>query len=343
VWLDAFPEDFRDPPNYPLLNQLLAFCEEHAKDSELHFKVKHRYDRLLKNPELNDKLPGIQRILATNPDLPYSNETDGVHNGCHGHEIEAATHVFLDLPEKHIAEQLTRLDTELFKRVIPHQCLGAVWSRRDRDRSRLSKDKSTASRATGTSEASSVQATVEQFNAVSYRVIGTTLMGSDHTRSQQRARIIGKWIDVAQELRVLKNFSSLKAIISALQSNPIYRLKHVWAAVAKDKVELYEELARIFSEENNQSAQRELLMKEGTAKFAQTVGENDRQMQKVLQKQASHSNIISHGTIPYLGTFLTDLTMIDTAIADTVADGLINFDKRRKEFEVLAQVSRPQV
>jgi hypothetical protein len=54
---------------------------------------------------------------------------------------------------------------------------------------------------------------------------------------------------------------------------------------------LYEELARIFSEENNQSAQRELLMKEGTAKFAQTVGENDRQMQKVLQKQASHSNV----------------------------------------------------
>ena len=49
---------------------------------------------------------------------------------------------------------------------------------------------------------------------------------------------------------------------------------------------------------------------------------------------------ISYGTIPYLGTFLTDLTMIDTAISDTVTDGLINFDKRRKEFEVLAQVNK---
>lgn len=47
---------------------------------------------------------------------------------------------------------------------------------------------------------------------------------------------------------------------------------------------------------------------------------------------------ISYGTIPYLGTFLTDLTMIDTAIPDTIADGLINFDKRRKEFEVLARI-----
>lgn len=51
---------------------------------------------------------------------------------------------------------------------------------------------------------------------------------------------------------------------------------------------------------------------------------------------------VSYGTIPYLGTFLTDLTMIDTAIPDTVSNGLINFDKKRKEFEVLAQVSVSQ-
>lgn len=48
---------------------------------------------------------------------------------------------------------------------------------------------------------------------------------------------------------------------------------------------------------------------------------------------------ISHGTIPYLGTFLTDLTMIHAAIPDSVGpNNLINFDKKRKEFEVLAQI-----
>lgn len=35
---------------------------------------------------------------------------------------------------------------------------------------------------------------------------------------------------------MLKNFSSLKAIISSLQSNPIYRLRKTWGAVSKEKV-----------------------------------------------------------------------------------------------------------
>lgn len=211
---------------------------------------------------------------------------------------------------------------ELFKKLVPHQCLGAVWSRRDKSRSH---------------EAATVLATVNQFNAVSFRVISSILVGF-HIKTVDRALIITCWIDIAQELRVLKNFSSLKAIISGLQSNPIYRLQKTWQAVSKEKIELFEELARIFSEDNNQWTQRELLMREGTAKFADTVGENDKQLQKVFQKQNNHSANISFGTIPYLGTFLTDLTMIDTAIPDTIADGLINFDKRRKEFEVLAQI-----
>lgn len=53
------------------------------------------------------------------------------------------------------------------------------------------------------------------------------------------------------------------------------------------QLEIYNELARIFSEDNNAWAQREVLMREGTAKFADTTGENDRHLQKVFQKQVS--------------------------------------------------------
>ena len=53
----------------------------------------------------------------------------------------------------------------------------------------------------------------------------------------------------------------------------------------------FQELARIFSEENNALAQRELLVREGTARFADTVGENDHHLQKVLQKHSENSRV----------------------------------------------------
>lgn len=65
---------------------------------------------------------------------------------------------------------------------MPHQCLGAVWSRRDKSRSQ---------------EAATVLATVNQFNAVSFRVISTILMDPD-TKTVDRASLISAWIDIAQ-------------------------------------------------------------------------------------------------------------------------------------------------
>ncbi|BES89425.1 Ral guanine nucleotide [Nesidiocoris tenuis] len=301
VWLESYPEDWCQPPLHPMLRQVLLFTQHHLPNSELHIKLKHRLQSLQSHTKPKDAYSlynGSLCLHTTSTQPPYH---------------------FPDIPHLHFAEQLTRIDMELFKKVIVHQCLGGVWSRREKRRAE---------------EAPTVLATVTQFNAVSLRVISTILL---HAPSP-KASVIAGWIDIAQELRVLKNFSSLKAIISGLQANPVYRLQKIWTLVPKDKIELFEELARIFSEENNQWAQRDLLMREGTARFADTVGHNDKQLQKIIQRQLNNSGTISYGTIPYLGTFLTDLTMIDAAIPDTLPDGLINFDKRRKEFEVLAQI-----
>lgn len=60
-------------------------------------------------------------------------------------------------------------------------------------------------------------------------------------------------------------------------------------------MELFQELARIFSQENNQWAQRKLLIREGTAKFANTFEHNDRHLQKIIQKQSAYvSSYLTH-------------------------------------------------
>ncbi|XP_008591058.1 PREDICTED: ral guanine nucleotide dissociation stimulator-like 1 isoform X3 [Galeopterus variegatus] len=131
----------------------------------------------------------------------------------------------------------------------------------------------------------------------------------------------------------------LKAIVSALQSNSFYRLKKAWAAVPKDRMLMFEGLSDIFSDHNNHLTSRELLMKEGTSKFANldsSVKENQKRTQRQLQLQKDMG--VMQGTVPYLGPCLPDLTMLDTALQDYIEGGLINLEKRRREFEVIAQI-----
>ncbi|KAM8803956.1 ral guanine nucleotide dissociation stimulator isoform 1-T1 [Rhynchonycteris naso] len=223
----------------------------------------------------------------------------------------------LAFPPDLVAEQFTLMDAELFKKVVPYHCLGSIWSQRDK------KGKEHL--------APTVRATVTQFNSVANCVI-TTCLGDRGVTARDRARVVEHWIEVARECRVLKNFSSLYAILSALQSNSIHRLKKTWEEVSRDSLRVFQKLSEIFSDENNYSLSRELLIKEGTSKFA-TLEMNP----KRAQKRPKETGVIQ-GTIPYLGTFLTDLVMLDTAMKDYLYGRLINFEKRRKEFEVIAQI-----
>ncbi|MGH0155957.1 UNVERIFIED_CONTAM: hypothetical protein FKN15_030320 [Acipenser sinensis] len=216
---------------------------------------------------------------------------------------------FLSFSQDVVAEQFTLLDAELFKKVVPYQCLGSTWSQRDK------KGKEHL--------APTIRATVTQFNNVTNCVISTCL--SDKSlKPTQRAKILERWIEVARECRILKNFSSLRAILSALQCNSIHRLKKTWDEVSRENFRIFHELSEIFSDENNHSLSRELLIKEGTSKFA-TLEINPKRAQKRQQQQRELG--VMQGTIPYLGTFLTDLVMMDTAMKDHL-----------EEFEVIAQI-----
>ncbi|XP_016895972.1 ral guanine nucleotide dissociation stimulator-like 1 [Cynoglossus semilaevis] len=309
AWLDQCPEDFQEPPEYTCLHRLLDYLYKALPGSEA--------------------LRRAESLLEHMQSQASADETDGAFHSsfCPGEEYKGDTEVqenFLSFDADLVAEQLTYMDALLFKKVVPHHCLGSIWSQRDKKENKDS--------------APTIRATITQFNAVAACVVSTVLKHKQ-IRPHVRARIIQRWIDIAQECRIRKNFSSLRAIVSALQSNPLYRLKRAWACVHKDSMQTFEELSDIFSDHNNYLTSRELLMREGTSKFASPEScakEHQKRTQKRLQLQREMGAM--QGTIPYLGTFLTDLTMLDTALPDLAEGGLINFEKRRREFEVIAQI-----
>ncbi|XP_033372149.1 ral guanine nucleotide dissociation stimulator-like 1 isoform X2 [Parus major] len=309
AWLDQCSDDFREPPDYMCLLKLLDYLKNNMPNSDMESRVQN----LLKQFQ-NQEVEAVDGFCSTSS----SDLVDG-------EELEISNpEEFSSFQDHIVAEQLTYMDVMLFRRVVPYHCLGSIWSQRDKKENK--------------NLAPTVRATITQFNAVTKCVI-STILGTRELKIQQRAKIIEKWIKIAHECRILKNFSSLRAIISALQSNSIYRLKTTWMCVSKDILLMYEELSEIFSDHDNYLTSRELLMKEATSKFANldsSEKENQKKSQKRLQLQKNKG--VMQGTVPYLGTFLTDLIMLDTALQDYVEGGLINFEKRRREFEVIAQI-----
>ncbi|XP_039978752.1 ral guanine nucleotide dissociation stimulator-like 1 isoform X2 [Xiphias gladius] len=332
TWLDEYSEDFRDPPVHMalrlLLDHLRISSAVHGSQSNF-CSLAGQAEALLKRFQKEEAETNVSSGLA---DLEQKEEGSGDEDsGCENSVYQGD---IMDFSAAAVAEQLTRMDSALFVKVVPYQCLGCVWSRRDKEENM----------------SPTIRATIAQFNAITNQVIMSLLcQPTDPTSSPtsscqppttpaQRARIIEKWIRVAQNCRWLKNFSSLRAILSALQSNAVYRLRKTWAAVSRDSMATFNNLYETFPDENCVLTNREFL---GEDRCQATVDNVSPKISK--QCPIPRQKSTSSGVIPYLGTYLTVLTMLDTALPDTLEGGLINLEKRRREFEVLSQIRVLQV
>ncbi|XP_031293059.1 ral guanine nucleotide dissociation stimulator-like 3 isoform X3 [Camelus dromedarius] len=289
-WLRDHPQDFRDPPAHSDLGSIRTFLgwaaplgAEAQEAEKLLGGFLEEAEQEQKEEEQPQSWEGPPRAAQIpRPDSPVGclEEEEGPLR--EGPEL-------LDFSVDEVAEQLTLMDVELFSRVRPCECLGSVWSQRDRPG------------ATGT--APTVRATVTQFNTVTGCVLGSVL-GAPGLAPSQRAQRLEKWIRIAQRCRELRNFSSLRAILSALQSNPIYRLKRSWGALSREPLSTFRKLSQIFSDENNHLSSREILSQEEATEGSQ------------------EEDAAPLGSLP--------------------SGDLINFEKRRKEWEILAHIQQLQ-
>jgi hypothetical protein len=108
-----------------------------------------------------------------------------------------------------------------------------------------------------------------------------------------RAQHVNHWIKIASKCLDLRNYQTLKAIVSSLGTPPIQRLKRTWSFVPKKSMTRLDILNNLMSESCNYRRYRERLV---------LITESD--------QKATEGLGISKPIVPFLGTFIHDVTYI---------------------------------
>lgn len=149
----------------------------------------------------------------------------------------------------------------------------------------------------------SIVASTDFFNYLTRLIEHAILLQQD---ASGRAQHINHWIKVAGKCHELKNYQTLKAVISALGTPPIQRLKRSWQFIPKKSMNLLEELSDLMSEASNYGKYRDRL----GITFQQ---DEVKHRQETRQKTAIRKNSFSEPTVPFLGIFIHDMTYLVAA------------------------------
>ncbi|XP_043914886.1 ras guanyl-releasing protein 3 isoform X1 [Protopterus annectens] len=142
-----------------------------------------------------------------------------------------------------------------------------------------------------------LERSITLFNGISQWV--QLMVLSKHTPSQ-RAEVITKFINVAQNLRQLQNFNTLMAVVGGLSHSSISRLKETHSHVSPEVAKNWNEMTELVSFHGNYCNYRKT--------FAECEGFK----------------------IPILGVHLKDLTAVHAVFADWINENKVNIVKMQQ-------------
>ncbi|XP_042271967.1 ras-specific guanine nucleotide-releasing factor RalGPS2 isoform X2 [Thunnus albacares] len=170
-------------------------------------------------------------------------------------------------PEEY-AGQITLMDAPVFKAIQPEELSSCGWNKKEKH-----------------SSAPNVVAFTRRFNQTSFWVVREIL----HAQTLKiRAEVLSLYIRTAKKLCDMNNLHAVMAVVSALQSAPIFRLTKTWALLSRKDKATFDRLDFLMSKEDNYKRLRDFI---------------------------SSQSMVS--CIPYLGMYLSDLTYIDSAYPST--------------------------
>jgi son of sevenless-like protein len=151
---------------------------------------------------------------------------------------------FLDIDPTEFARQLTIIESRLYGKIRPTECLNKTWQKK---------------LAPGEPDpAANVKALILHSNQLTNWVAQMILTQQDVKR---RVIVIKHFVNVADKCRLLNNFSTLTSIISALGTAPIHRLNRTWTAVNARSMGVLENMRKLMGSTKNFAEYRDTLHK----------------------------------------------------------------------------------
>ncbi|KAI9257200.1 hypothetical protein BDA99DRAFT_133056 [Phascolomyces articulosus] len=131
-----------------------------------------------------------------------------------------------------------------------------------------------------------VVASTDFFNYITRAIEHSILLPQEASR---RAELINRWIKVATKCLSLSNYQTLKAIVSALGTPPVQRLRRTWDCIPKKRMGRLDLLNALMSESENYGRYREHMGLETKRRWTKPV-------------------------VPFLGVFIHDMTYLLAAV-----------------------------
>ncbi|KAM0334052.1 hypothetical protein ACHAQA_001072 [Verticillium albo-atrum] len=228
-WFDNFwMEDFNEESKQ-LIRDVYAFARDTVKSTETPGSA---LLMSILDQRLSGKEAGARRIIQTvNQSTPAPIMPKNMK------KLK-----FLDIDVTEFARQLTIIESRLYGKIKPTECLNKTWQKKIGD---------------GDPEpAPNVKLLILHSNQMTNWVAEMILAQMD---VKKRVVVIKHFVAVADKCRSLNNFSTLTSIISALGTAPIARLKRTWDQVPQRTQGVLENMRRLMASTKNFGEYRESL------------------------------------------------------------------------------------
>ena len=243
----------------------------------------------------------IAQYIAPDAPVPMPVITKSQLTALKNWKLGGTTISILDFDPLELARQFTIKESQIFCSILPEELLATEWMKKSG------------------SMAVNVRAMSRLSTDLTNLVADSILQLED---PKKRATIIKQWVKIANRFLQLANYDSLMAIICALDSSTILRLKRTWELVSTKTKATLEHLKSVVDISRNYTVLRQRLQNHVPP------------------------------CLPFVGTYLTDLTFVDVGNQTTrqlpgegieESKSVINFDKHMKTAKIISELQRFQI